>query len=57
MAETAGRERVSTLAFHAAVLLLGYLLYRIADPFVAPLACAGVLVLFCYAWHHRPERR
>ena len=47
------RERVTTLFFYAAVLLLGYFVVRIFEPFFVPLAWAAVLAIFVYPWHER----
>lgn len=52
-----GRERVMTLAFYGVVVLLAYLLYKIFDPFLAPLAWAGIIVVCFYGWHARLEAR
>ena len=46
-----------TLAFYGVVLLLGYLLYKVFDPFLAPLAWAGVIVVCFYQWHAKLEAR
>jgi predicted PurR-regulated permease PerM len=45
--------RLAALLFYAAVLLLAWLVYRIFDPFLAPLAWAAVLVIFCAPLHRR----
>ena len=47
------RERVSTLFFYAVVLLLGYLLVRVFEPFFHPLAWAAVLAICVYPWHEK----
>jgi predicted PurR-regulated permease PerM len=47
------RERVTTIFFYAAVLLLGYFVVRIFEPFFVPLAWAAVLAIFVYPWHER----
>jgi predicted PurR-regulated permease PerM len=45
------RSRVQILAFYGALLLLGYLLYRVFEPFLVPLGWAGVLVIVCSRWN------
>ena len=49
------RERIATLTFYAVILLLAYLVYRMSEPFLVPVAWAAVLVVFCYPWHARLE--
>jgi predicted PurR-regulated permease PerM len=51
------RERITTLLFYAAVLLLGYLAVRIFAPFFAPLAWAAVLAIFVYPSHENLAAR
>lgn len=51
------RERVRTITFYAALILLAYLLYVVTRPFLVPLATASVFVIFFYPWHARLERR
>ena len=51
------RERIAALTFYAAILLLAYLVYRLFEPFLAPLAWATVLVVFCHPWHVRLKAR
>jgi predicted PurR-regulated permease PerM len=47
------RERVATLFFYAFVLLLGYSLVQIFQPFFHPLAWAAVLAICVYPWHEK----
>ncbi len=47
------RERITTLLFYAAVLLLGYLVVRIFAPFFIPLAWAAVLAIFVFPSHEK----
>lgn len=47
------RERVATLFFYGVVLLLGYFVFRIFAPFLAPLGWAAVLAIFVYPWHEK----
>jgi hypothetical protein len=51
------RERITTLLFYAAVLLLGYLVVRIFAPFFVPLAWAAVLAIFVYPSHEKVAAR
>lgn len=51
------RRRLNTLLFYAFLLLLGYLAYRIVQPFVTPLVWAGVLALCAEPAHRRLRRR
>jgi predicted PurR-regulated permease PerM len=53
----AARDRVATLLFYGIVLLLGYLVYRLFEPFLAPLAWAAILAAFFYPWHRDLESR
>ncbi len=49
--------RLAALLFYAAVLLLAWLVFRIFQPFLAPLAWAAVLVVFSSPLHKRLARR
>lgn len=51
------RERFKTLIFYGVVLLLGYLLLRIFQPFLYSLGWAAVLAIFVYPWHARMVAR
>lgn len=51
MGLTTERERFTTLIFYGVVLLLGYLLLRIFQPFFGPLGWAAVLAICVYPWH------
>lgn len=51
MALSSERERFTTLIFYGVVLLLGYLLLRIFQPFFGPLGWAAVLAICVYPWH------
>jgi predicted PurR-regulated permease PerM len=57
MVETLERQRVATMMFYGAVLLLSYLVFRLFEPFLRPLGWAAVLVIFFYPGHGRFERR
>lgn len=51
------RDRLSKLLFYAGVILLGYLVYLIFDPFLVPLGWAAILVVLFHPWHERLARR
>lgn len=57
MSEQAGRERVASVLFYAAVLLLAWAVYRIFEPFLVPLGWATVLVVVFHPWQARLEDR
>jgi predicted PurR-regulated permease PerM len=51
------RDRIAALGFYALAVLLAYLVYQLFEPFLAPLAWAGVLAICFYPVHERFERR
>lgn len=51
------RERVSTLLFYAAIVALAYLVYRVFEPFLVPLAWAVILVVLFYPMQLKYERK
>ena len=51
------RTRLDTALFYGIVALMAYLVYCIFEPFLSPLAWAGVLVVVFYPMHRRLERR
>ncbi|HVO58405.1 MAG TPA: AI-2E family transporter [Dongiaceae bacterium] len=60
----AGRERntstsdqVTTVLSYGALILLGFLFYEIAAPFLVPLAWSAVLAIFFYPLHQRVLKR
>ena len=53
MSLTTERERFTALIFYGVVLLLGYLLLRIFQPFFGSLGWAAVLAICVYPWHDR----
>jgi len=57
MSQQQGRERVASVLFYSAVLLLAYAVYRIFEPFLVPLGWAAVLMVVFYPWHERLARR
>jgi predicted PurR-regulated permease PerM len=50
-------DRLTIVLAYGALLLLGYLVFRIAEPFLVPLAWSAVLAIFFYPLHERIERR
>ena len=46
-------DRFTNVLFYGLLLLLLYLLYRVFEPFLVPLAWAGVLTVCFYPWHAR----
>lgn len=50
-------DRLTTVLSYGALLLLGYLVFRIAEPFLVPLAWSAVLGIFFYPLHERIARR
>ncbi len=57
MSRQQGRERVSTVLFYGAVVLLAYAVYRIFEPFLVPLGWAAVLAVVSYSGHERLAHR
>jgi predicted PurR-regulated permease PerM len=51
------RDRIAAIGFYALAVLLAYLVYQLFEPFLAPLAWAGVLAICFYPMHQRFERR
>jgi len=52
-----GRDRIAAIGFYALAVLLVYLVYQLFEPFLTPLAWAGVLAICFYPTHQRFERR
>jgi predicted PurR-regulated permease PerM len=50
-------DRLTTVLSYGALLVLGYLFFRILSPFLVPLAWSAVLAIFFYPLHQRIERR
>jgi predicted PurR-regulated permease PerM len=50
-------DRLTSVLSYGALLLLGYLVFRIAEPFLVPLAWSAVLAIFFYPIHERIERK
>ncbi len=57
MPDQIARQRSTTLLFYGCVLLLGYLLYQLFEPFLWPLAWAAIFAAFFYARHKQLEAR
>lgn len=57
MPDQLARQRSTTLLFYGCVILLGYLLYLLFEPFLRPLAWAAIFAAFFYARHKRLEAR
>jgi predicted PurR-regulated permease PerM len=50
-------DRLTTVLSYGALLLLIYLVYRITEPFLVPLAWSAVLSIFFYPMYERIEKR
>src|SRR5260370_15545446 len=50
-------DRLPAVVSYGALLLLIYLVFRIVDPFLEPLAWSAVLAIFFYSVHERISRR
>src|ERR1700692_1425961 len=50
-------DRLTTVLSYGALLLLIYLVYRITEPFLVPLAWSAVLEIFFYPMYQRIEKR
>ena len=57
MPRSSHHAQLSTLLYYAVILLLGYLMYRIFQPFFAPLIWAAILVILFYRWHQELKAR
>jgi predicted PurR-regulated permease PerM len=51
--DSSRQERVGTVLFYSILVVLGYLAYRIFEPFLAPLAWAAILVVLTYPVYKR----
>jgi predicted PurR-regulated permease PerM len=54
---TTTSDRLTTVLSYGALLLLGYLVFLIVEPFLVPLAWSAVLAIFFYPLHERIARR
>src|ERR1700747_3304907 len=50
-------DRLTTVLSYGVLLLLIYLVFRIYEPFLAPLGWAAILVIFFYPMHSRLARK
>ena len=57
MPDQLARQRSTTLLFYGCVLLLGYLLYLLFEPFLRPLAWAAIFAAFFHTRHKQLEAR
>lgn len=57
MPDELARQRSTTLLFYGCVLLLGYLLYQLFEPFLRPLAWAAIFAAFFHSQHKQLEQR
>ena len=57
MPDQTARQRSTTLLFYGCILLLGYLLYQLFEPFMRPLAWAAIFGAFFHARHKQLEAR
>lgn len=55
--KTTTSDRLTTVLSYGALLLLGYLVFRIAAPFLVPLAWSAVLAIFFFPVYQRARRR
>ncbi|HKS80152.1 MAG TPA: AI-2E family transporter [Candidatus Acidoferrales bacterium] len=55
-ADSNTQKRVGTVLFYGILLLLAYLVYEIFEPFLAALAWAVILVVFCYPAYNKLQR-
>jgi predicted PurR-regulated permease PerM len=50
-------DQVTTVLSYGALLLLGFLVYRITAPFLVPLAWSAVLAIFFYPLHRKVRKK
>lgn len=55
--EPSTQQKLETLLFYGSVILLGYLAYEVASPFLVPLAWAAILTVVTFPLHRRLTRR
>src|SRR5882672_11861070 len=56
-AKTTTSDRLTTVLSYGALLLLGYFVYRIVEPFFVPLAWSAVLAIFFTPLHERLAKK
>jgi len=54
---TTTSDRLTTVLSYGALLLLGYVMYLIFEPFLVPLTWSAVLAIFFYPVHERLAKR
>src|ERR1700730_1944724 len=54
---TTTSDRLTTVLSYGALLLLGYIVYLIFEPFLVPLTWSAVLAIFFYPVHERLAQR
>lgn len=54
---TTTSDRLTTVLSYGALLLMGYLVFRIFEPFLEPLAWSAVLAIFFYPIHENIRKR
>src|SRR5260370_38350526 len=54
---TTTSDRLANVLSYGALLLLGYLVFRIVEPFLVPIAWSAVLAIFFFPLHERVSRR
>src|SRR5208282_3259752 len=57
MPQEQSQQRIESLLFYGAVLLIFYLAYRVVEPFLQPLGWAVVLVVCVFPLHQRLRKR
>jgi predicted PurR-regulated permease PerM len=57
MPDQLARQRSTTLLFYGCVILLGYLLYQMFQPFLSPLAWSAIFAAFFHSRHKQLEAR
>lgn len=57
LAQQTTSDRLATVLSYGALLLLGYLVFRIFEPFLVPLAWSAVLAIFFYPLYERLLKR
>jgi predicted PurR-regulated permease PerM len=57
MPDQLARQRSTTLLFYAWIVLLGYLLYQVFEPFLRTLAWAAIFAAFFHSRHKQIESR
>jgi predicted PurR-regulated permease PerM len=57
LAQQTTSDRLATVLSYGALLLLGYLVFRIFEPFLVPLAWSAVLAIFFYPLYEHQAKR